>query len=48
VGGAGMELADVALSVFAVMLVGIVVVAGATVGWDTLAKKMTVHGGVQK
>ena len=46
VGGAGMELADVALSVFAVMLVGIVVVAGATVGWDTLAKKMEVHGGV--
>ena len=43
-----MELADVALSVFATMLVGIVVVAGASIGWDTLAKKMALHGGVQR
>ena len=37
IGGAGMQLANAAMAFFAVSLVGIVVVAGATVGWEELA-----------
>ena len=42
-GGANLELAKVALAIFAVLMVGIVVVWGGTIGWGTSGKRLTTH-----
>jgi len=41
VGGANLELAKVALAIFAVLMVGIVVVWGGTIGWGNSGKRLS-------